>query len=96
MREGIDVAVKLIEEAVGGGFEEEVRLLSRCRHPNVVMLLGFAQDDDGIALSAGGAPAGRCALVYELLPGGDAHRRLAPQFAPGLRRLRAEAPALSP
>ena len=34
---------------------DEVRLLSRCRHPNVTMLLGFAKDD----------MAGRRALVYE-------------------------------
>eukprot|EP00930_Biecheleria_cincta_P049998 TRINITY_DN3518_c1_g1_i1.p1 TRINITY_DN3518_c1_g1~~TRINITY_DN3518_c1_g1_i1.p1 ORF type:complete len:503 (+),score=98.11 TRINITY_DN3518_c1_g1_i1:146-1654(+) len=71
LREGTDVAVKVIEGHVGGGFEEEVRLLSRCRHPNVVMLLGFAQ-----------APAGkdgassRRALVYELLQGGDLHAKL--------------------
>mmetsp|Transcript_41331 Transcript_41331/g.81622 ORF Transcript_41331/g.81622 Transcript_41331/m.81622 type:complete len:729 (+) Transcript_41331:88-2274(+) len=46
LEEGIDVAVKVIEVLVGGGFEEEVRLLSRCRHPNVVMLLGFARENN--------------------------------------------------
>eukprot|EP00929_Paragymnodinium_shiwhaense_P039649 TRINITY_DN20810_c0_g2_i1.p1 TRINITY_DN20810_c0_g2~~TRINITY_DN20810_c0_g2_i1.p1 ORF type:complete len:578 (-),score=87.39 TRINITY_DN20810_c0_g2_i1:15-1748(-) len=44
LQEGIQVAIKLIDGLVGGGFEEEVRTLSRCRHPNVVMLLGFAQE----------------------------------------------------
>eukprot|EP00928_Gymnodinium_smaydae_P043146 TRINITY_DN28970_c0_g1_i1.p1 TRINITY_DN28970_c0_g1~~TRINITY_DN28970_c0_g1_i1.p1 ORF type:complete len:591 (-),score=132.25 TRINITY_DN28970_c0_g1_i1:32-1804(-) len=82
LREGITVAVKLIEaqEPLGGGFDEEVRLLSRCRHPNVVMLLGFAEE----ASAEGGRHRGlfsawtpqRRALVYELLPGGDAHVRL--------------------
>jgi serine/threonine protein kinase len=64
--------VKIIEglDAGLGGFEEEVRLLSKCRHPNVVMLLGFSRED---AASAG---ASRRALVYELLPGGDVEDRL--------------------
>eukprot|EP00927_Polykrikos_kofoidii_P032457 TRINITY_DN27644_c0_g2_i1.p1 TRINITY_DN27644_c0_g2~~TRINITY_DN27644_c0_g2_i1.p1 ORF type:complete len:586 (+),score=69.74 TRINITY_DN27644_c0_g2_i1:163-1920(+) len=65
LQDGLEAAVKIIDEPVGGGFEEEVRVLSRCRHPHVVMLLGFARSDDG-----------RCALVYELLRGGDAHSRL--------------------
>jgi len=66
LEEGLDAAVKVLEEPMGTGFEEEVRFLSRCRHPNVVMLLGFAQ-----------APTnGYAALIYELLPGGDAHARL--------------------
>lgn len=96
LQEGIDVAVKLIEEPVGGGFEDEVRLLSRCRHPNVVMLLGFGRDTAkpcdsrdasgsgqrkfrsgfGSGFGSGLDGALRGALVYELLPGGDAHVRL--------------------
>lgn len=68
LREGIDVAVKVMTAPLGGGFEDEVRLLSRCRHPNVVMLLGFALHSEEAGC--------RRALVYELLPGGDAHARL--------------------
>eukprot|EP00931_Biecheleriopsis_adriatica_P123442 TRINITY_DN9848_c0_g2_i3.p1 TRINITY_DN9848_c0_g2~~TRINITY_DN9848_c0_g2_i3.p1 ORF type:complete len:474 (+),score=62.07 TRINITY_DN9848_c0_g2_i3:108-1529(+) len=73
LREGTEVAVKLIEAQVGGGFEEEVRLLSRCRHPNVVMLLGFAQAPTAAGT---GCRSSRRALVYELLRGGDLHARL--------------------
>eukprot|EP00746_Dinoflagellata_sp_MGD_P124849 gnl/MRDRNA2_/MRDRNA2_59489_c0_seq1.p2 gnl/MRDRNA2_/MRDRNA2_59489_c0~~gnl/MRDRNA2_/MRDRNA2_59489_c0_seq1.p2 ORF type:complete len:269 (-),score=51.14 gnl/MRDRNA2_/MRDRNA2_59489_c0_seq1:692-1498(-) len=78
LRDGTDVAIKLLDtpngvsdngfgEDIGGGFEEEVRLLSRCRHPNLVLLLGFAREKEH---------CGRGALVYELLPGGDVHARL--------------------
>jgi len=52
LEEGIDVAVKVIDLPVGGGFEEEVRLLSRCRHPNLVMLLGFAVEGENSEDSA--------------------------------------------
>eukprot|EP00930_Biecheleria_cincta_P035505 TRINITY_DN24419_c0_g1_i2.p1 TRINITY_DN24419_c0_g1~~TRINITY_DN24419_c0_g1_i2.p1 ORF type:complete len:732 (-),score=149.73 TRINITY_DN24419_c0_g1_i2:37-2232(-) len=52
LEEGIDVAVKVIDLPVGGGFEEEVRLLSRCRHPNLVMLLGFAVEGEDAQESA--------------------------------------------
>lgn len=70
--EGTEAAIKVLDAPTQGGFEEEVRLLSRCRHPNVVMLLGFAEETQ--------FPFGpihrRCALVYEMLPGGDLYRRL--------------------
>lgn len=84
LSEGTGVAVKVIEGPVDGGFEEEVRLLSRCRHPNVVMLLGFSEEKpEDLRLSARKPPhaygRGRRSLVYELLPGGDLHVRLRAQ-----------------
>lgn len=85
LRDGTDVAIKLLEcpddkGVDGGGFEEEVRLLSRCRHPNLVLLLGFAKER---------GPYGKGALVYELLPGGDLHARLQkPQYFIWHERLR--------
>ncbi|CAE8585328.1 unnamed protein product [Polarella glacialis] len=72
--EGTEAAVKVIEAPTAGGFDEEVRLLSRCRHPNVVLLLGFAEEAVGSARAR--RDSRRCALVYELLSGGDLHRRL--------------------
>mmetsp|Transcript_93752 Transcript_93752/g.201269 ORF Transcript_93752/g.201269 Transcript_93752/m.201269 type:complete len:443 (-) Transcript_93752:153-1481(-) len=94
LQEGTEVAVKVIEGQVGAGFKEEVRLLSRCRHPNVVMLLGFAREGDGAGKSNGDqclVAKGRRALIYELLPGGDVVSRLyglsAPPF-PWQERLR--------
>ena len=66
--EGTEAAIKVLEAPTRGGFDEEVRLLSRVRHPNVVMLLGFAEELIG--------QGQRCALVYELLKGGDLYRRL--------------------
>ena len=41
LEEGLDVAIKVLEGQLAPGFEDEVRLLSRCHHPNLVMLLGF-------------------------------------------------------
>uniref|UniRef100_A0A7S4QAN0 Protein kinase domain-containing protein n=1 Tax=Alexandrium monilatum TaxID=311494 RepID=A0A7S4QAN0_9DINO len=79
LQEGTDVAVKVIRAPVGAGFQDEVRLLSRCRHPNVVMLLGFAREETSIGLPARtghSSTVRQRALVYELLPGGDAHVRL--------------------
>ena len=39
------VAVKLIANAVEqAGFEDEVRVLSKFRHPNVVTLMGYARE----------------------------------------------------
>eukprot|EP00446_Apocalathium_sp_SHHI-4_P013009 CAMPEP_0177214790 /NCGR_PEP_ID=MMETSP0367-20130122/33875_1 /TAXON_ID=447022 ORGANISM="Scrippsiella hangoei-like, Strain SHHI-4" /NCGR_SAMPLE_ID=MMETSP0367 /ASSEMBLY_ACC=CAM_ASM_000362 /LENGTH=510 /DNA_ID=CAMNT_0018664189 /DNA_START=64 /DNA_END=1593 /DNA_ORIENTATION=+ len=88
--EGTEVAVKVIHGPVHVGFEEEVRFLSRCRHPNVVMLLGFSAEspeDCQVSIVPGvtqflshrrrAKPAApRRALVYELLSGGDLHVRL--------------------
>eukprot|EP00440_Ansanella_granifera_P034669 gb/GFBE01037610.1/.p1 GENE.gb/GFBE01037610.1/~~gb/GFBE01037610.1/.p1 ORF type:complete len:665 (+),score=133.12 gb/GFBE01037610.1/:1-1995(+) len=61
LRSGTEVAVKVLQDGGElGGFEEEVRLLSRFRHPNLVTLLGW------------GAHKDEKYLVYEFLPGGDA------------------------
>mmetsp|Transcript_43874 Transcript_43874/g.102501 ORF Transcript_43874/g.102501 Transcript_43874/m.102501 type:complete len:523 (-) Transcript_43874:28-1596(-) len=68
--EGTDAAVKVLDAPLCGGFEYEVRLLSRCRHPNVVMLLGYAEESLSVFRQR------RCALVYELLHGGDLYQRL--------------------
>eukprot|EP00403_Amphidinium_massartii_P012090 CAMPEP_0178426332 /NCGR_PEP_ID=MMETSP0689_2-20121128/29181_1 /TAXON_ID=160604 /ORGANISM="Amphidinium massartii, Strain CS-259" /LENGTH=372 /DNA_ID=CAMNT_0020048017 /DNA_START=64 /DNA_END=1182 /DNA_ORIENTATION=- len=59
------VAVKVLKD-MGGleGFEDEVRVLSRLRHINLVTLMGFARQE------------GTKYLVYELLPGGDLHGKL--------------------
>jgi len=79
LREGTEVAVKAIEVPVNGSFEEEVRLLSRCRHPNVVMLLGFAREECHLSppsSSSRASPSQRRVLVYELLHGGDLYSRL--------------------
>jgi len=64
MRDGTEVAVKVLELPAESGFEEEVRVLSKFRHPNLVILMGFARNDKQ-----------RC-LVYELLGGGDVFKRL--------------------
>jgi len=65
LRGGTEVAVKVLND-MGGleGFEDEVRVLSRFRHPNVVTLLGWAQNE------------GKKYLVYELLPCGDLQGKL--------------------
>mmetsp|Transcript_20388 Transcript_20388/g.44420 ORF Transcript_20388/g.44420 Transcript_20388/m.44420 type:complete len:548 (-) Transcript_20388:136-1779(-) len=64
LRDGTEVAVKALSAPKEGGFREEVEVLSRFRHPNLVILLGFARN-------------GRERyLVYELLPGGDVNGRL--------------------
>lgn len=64
LRGGTEVAVKVLND-MGGleGFEDEVRVLSRFRHPNVVTLLGWAENEKKY-------------LVYELLPGGDLQGKL--------------------
>ncbi|CAK0827585.1 unnamed protein product, partial [Prorocentrum cordatum] len=46
------------------GFHDEVQMLSKFRHPNLVTLLGWAKDEDARY------------LVYELLSGGDLFQRL--------------------
>lgn len=65
LRGGTEVAVKVLND-MGGleGFEDEVRVLSRFRHPNVLTLLGFAQNED------------KKYLVYELLSSGDLQGKL--------------------
>lgn len=73
MRDGSEAAIKVMdfealiekgERPTRAGFEEEVQMLSKFRHPNLVTLLGWGQH-------------GLCAyLVYELLEGGDVWQRL--------------------
>lgn len=64
LRDGTEVAIKALASPKEGGFREEVEVLSRFRHPNLVILMGFARN-------------GReRLLVYELLPGGDLNARL--------------------
>lgn len=65
LRGGTEVAIKVLLDAGGlGGFEEEVRVLSRVRHPNLVTLLGWGHKE------------GAKYLVYELLLGGDVSNKL--------------------
>mmetsp|Transcript_46623 Transcript_46623/g.86906 ORF Transcript_46623/g.86906 Transcript_46623/m.86906 type:complete len:775 (-) Transcript_46623:121-2445(-) len=62
---GTEVAVKVIHDnGQLAGFEDEVKVLSRFRHPNLVMLLGWGQEGEDRY------------LVYELLSGGDVEKRL--------------------
>jgi len=65
LRGGSEVAVKaLFNAGPMDGFEEEVRTLSRFRHPNLVTLMGWGQHEAAKY------------LVYELLLGGDVIGRL--------------------
>mmetsp|Transcript_12317 Transcript_12317/g.28866 ORF Transcript_12317/g.28866 Transcript_12317/m.28866 type:complete len:474 (-) Transcript_12317:6-1427(-) len=68
--DGSEAAVKFIDlRALGGqaqmsGFEEEITMLSKFRHPNLILLMGWGRQD-------------ACRfLVYEFLPGGDVHGKL--------------------
>lgn len=60
-----EVAIKVLAD-MGGveGFEDEVRVLSRFRHPHLVTLMGFGQRE------------GEKYLVYELMSGGDVEAKL--------------------
>jgi len=69
LRDGHDVAIKVMEvdeedDDGASGFADEVRVLSKFRHPNLVTLMGW------------GTGRGRQYLVYELLGGGDVSHRL--------------------
>jgi len=73
MEDGSEVAIKMIDlGAVGAagqtedmaGFEEEVKNLSKFRHPNLVTLIGWGKQDQFRY------------LVYELMTGGDVYDRL--------------------
>eukprot|EP00928_Gymnodinium_smaydae_P027045 TRINITY_DN21039_c0_g2_i1.p1 TRINITY_DN21039_c0_g2~~TRINITY_DN21039_c0_g2_i1.p1 ORF type:complete len:1040 (-),score=169.56 TRINITY_DN21039_c0_g2_i1:87-3206(-) len=66
MRDGTDVAIKLLKVPQEAGFEDEVKVLSRFRHPNLVILMGFARHSS----------SGHRSLVYEYLEGGDVSGRL--------------------
>lgn len=62
--DGTEIAVKVMDVPAESGFEEEVRVLSKFRHPNLVILMGFARRNS------------QRMLVYELLAGGDVFKRL--------------------
>mmetsp|Transcript_43727 Transcript_43727/g.103268 ORF Transcript_43727/g.103268 Transcript_43727/m.103268 type:complete len:538 (+) Transcript_43727:120-1733(+) len=64
LQDGSEVAVKRLSRPMESGFREEVEVLSRVRHPNLVILMGFARH------------LSERYLVYELLPGGDMCARL--------------------
>lgn len=73
LKDGSEVAVKAIDLAAvigsgdapeDAGFDEEVIMLSKFRHPNLVTLLGW------------GSHKSYRYLIYELLAGGDLFRRL--------------------
>jgi len=66
LRGGTQIAVKVIANCgpEAGTFEDEVRMLSRFRHPNLVTLFGW------------GAHKMDKFIVYELLDGGDVSMRL--------------------
>ncbi|CAK0852997.1 unnamed protein product [Prorocentrum cordatum] len=66
MVDGTEVAIKVLQVPEEAGFEEEVKVLSRFRHPNLVILMGFARH-----LETGGR-----SLIYEYLSGGDVSKRL--------------------
>lgn len=65
LKDGTEVAIKALSQPKEGGFKEEVQVLSKFRHPNLVILLGFAR-----------GPRKERYLVYEFLSGGDLHARL--------------------
>lgn len=82
--DGSEVAIKMIDlgalRAAGqapetAGFDDEIRTLSKFRHPNLVTLLGWATHQL------------HRYLVYELLSGGDAFQRLQKSIAPGSTHL---------
>lgn len=65
---GTEAAVKVLADNVFLGFEDEVKVLSRFRHLNIVTLMGWGQNRKG--------KANEKYLVYELLMGGDVEGRL--------------------
>jgi len=62
--DGTEVAIKVLDVPDEAGFEEEVKVLSKFRHPHLVILMGFARHGP------------QRLLVYEMLAGGDVHKRL--------------------
>lgn len=64
LKDGTEVAIKVLNNPKESGFKEEVTVLSKFRHPNLVILMGLSRN-------------GRDRyLIYELLPGGDLCSRL--------------------
>ena len=96
---GGDVAIKMLKpEMLGRGrkklgpkltFENEARALGKCRHPNVVTLLGHCYDDAHARTrrlfrrAAAQLPPRHC-LVFEFMPGGSLDDRLASPVQPPL------------
>ena len=73
LADGTQVAIKMIGNPQISGFENEVKILSKFRHPNLVMLLGFGRNGT------------ERLLVYECMGRGDCERILkdrviAPEF----------------
>ncbi|KAF4658840.1 hypothetical protein FOL47_007806 [Perkinsus chesapeaki] len=64
LQDGTEVAIKVVDLPNEAGFEDEVRVLSKFRHPNLVILMGFARNGS------------QRLLVYECLSGGDVSVRL--------------------
>ena len=64
LKDGTEVAIKVLSNPKESGFKEEVLVLSKFRHPNLVILMGFSRRIK------------ERFLVYELLPGGDLCSRL--------------------
>eukprot|EP00913_Durusdinium_trenchii_P000603 g557.t1 len=60
MNDGTEVAIKVLHVPEEAGFEEEVQVLSRFRHPNLVILMGFARHEE---CAASDATHGGCELV---------------------------------
>ena len=64
LKDGTEVAIKVLNNPKDSGFKEEVLVLSKFRHPNLVILMGFSRHGKDRY------------LIYELLPGGDLCSRL--------------------
>eukprot|EP00917_Polyrhabdina_sp_WS-2016_P016282 GHVP01035267.1.p1 GENE.GHVP01035267.1~~GHVP01035267.1.p1 ORF type:complete len:684 (+),score=89.55 GHVP01035267.1:3-2054(+) len=65
LKSGTEIAVKVMEkDSSNAGFEKEIEVLSKFRHPHLVTLLGFSEHRKI-----------NC-LVYEYLEGGDLSSRL--------------------
>eukprot|EP00916_Digyalum_oweni_P015030 GHVL01024535.1.p1 GENE.GHVL01024535.1~~GHVL01024535.1.p1 ORF type:complete len:844 (-),score=224.60 GHVL01024535.1:38-2569(-) len=64
LRNQTEIAIKQLCAPEQSGFEDEVRVLSKFRHPNLVTLMGYAKNEN------------ERFLVYELLSGGDVSSRL--------------------
>ncbi|KAF4657101.1 hypothetical protein FOL46_007571 [Perkinsus olseni] len=64
LKDQTEVAIKVLRAPKESGFREEVEVLSKFRHPNLVILMGFARNGN------------ERLLIYELLEGGDLCSRL--------------------
>ena len=64
LKDGTEVAIKVLNVPKESGFKEEVLVLSKFRHPNLVILMGFSRNGKNRY------------LIYELLSGGDLCSRI--------------------